>query len=464
MPIDPKSIVWDAAPAGVVWDDEQPQKSLPQRAKQHAVNVGSGLIRGAGSIGATILSPIDILSDLADGKGWTLESNRKRRAAMDWSLSDLIGAETDSAMYGVGKLGGEVAGTAGVGGALANTLGRLPGVAARAPNVLEAIRSAGMVSKAPGVVTNAATRAAGGAITGGVSAGLVDPEYAGSGATLGALLPGFVQVAGKAGSLVNEKVLRPTAEKLMQSAIKPTLQQLKTGDARTAIQTLLDYGINPTQSGVEKLRSLVDDINAQVNSKIAQSSATVPKSDVMAALGDVRAKFGNQVSPTADLAAIQRVADDFAAHPAIVPDIPVQVAQNMKQGTYKVLHGKYGQMGSAETEAQKALARGLKEGVGKAVPDVVPLNAEEARLLKTLSVTERRALMELNKNPVGLGALASNPAGLVAFMADRSAAFKSIAARLVNAAANTNSNQLLLTAASNPAVRNAALISAETSP
>lgn len=456
MPLDPKSIVWDA-PQEITWDDT-PKSGVAQTAK----NVGAGLVRGAGSIGATIISPIDILSDLAEGKGLTLDSNRKRRQAMDNALASLVGAETDSTGYGLGKLAGEVAGTAGAGGAIANTLGRVPGVAARVPNLLEAIASGGMVSKATGL-GNIATRATGGAIAGGASAGLVDPETAGTGALLGGLLPGAVQAAGKAGQVINEKVIRPSAERLMQSAIKPSLKQLKTGDAKTAIQTLLDYGISPTQKGVEKLRALVDDLNAQISGKIANSTATVPKSDVLNALGDARSKFANQVSPTSDLAAIQRVADDFAAHPAIVPDIPVQVAQDMKQGTYKVLKDKYGQIGSAETEAQKALARGLKEGIAKAVPDVAPLNAQEERLIKTLKISERRALMELNKNPVGLSALASNPAGFAAFMADRSAAFKALAARMVNSV-GSGGGQLLLTAASNPGVRNAALISAEANP
>jgi hypothetical protein len=461
MPIDPKSVTWDAPPDEVVWDDEPPPKPLAQRAKQHAVNAGSGLIRGAGSIGATLLSPIDILSDLADGKGLTLESNRKRRAAMDWALADLVGAETDSTMYGGGKLLGEVAGTAGAGGALANVLGRSASVAARVPNLLEAIRTGGMVTKATGL-SGVATRAAGGAITGGASAGLVDPETAGTGALLGGALPGAVQVAGKAGNALAD-LAKAGSRRLMQSAIKPTLQQLRTGDAGVAVQTLLDYGLSPTASGVEKLRALVDDLNTQVKGRIAASGATVSKQDVLDALGGVRAKFSNQVSPTADLAAIQRVADDFAAHPAIVPDIPVQVAQDMKTGTYKVLGGKYGQLGSAETEAQKALARGLKEGISKAVPDVGLLNAEEARLLKTLDVAERRALMEMNKNPVGLAALSGNAAGFAAFMADRSAAFKALAARMVNRAAS-NQSHLLLDAANNPLLRNAALISAESNP
>ena len=112
----------------------------------------------------------------------------------------------------------------------------------------------------------------------------------------------------------------------------------------------------------------------------------------------------------------------------------------MKQGTYNVLAGKYGQVGSAETEAQKGLARGLKDEIAAAVPGVGEMNAEESRLLATLSVTERRALMDANKNPMGLAMLAHNPLSWMAFMADKSAAFKSLAARAINSAAPAAEN------------------------
>lgn len=382
---------------------------------------------------------------------------------MDSALADLLGADPSSLSYKAGKLGGEVMGTAGAGGATANLLARIPGVASAAPNLLQAVTSGGMNVGGTTGLAGQGVRALGGAINGGVTAGLVNPEDAGGGAIVGGLLPGAVQLSGSVGNALSNLISKGS-KRLMQSAVKPTLQQLKTGDAQTAVQTLLDYGISPNESGANKLRSLVDDLNNQVSAKIAGSTATVPKQDVLAALSDVRTKFGNQVSPTADLTAIQRVADDFAAHPAVVPDIPVQVAQDLKQGTYRVLSGKYGEAGSAETEAQKALARGLKEGIGKAVPDVVPLNAEEAKLLKTLGVVERRALMELNKNPVGLSALASNPVGFAAFLADRSATFKALAARLINRASNLPTQRAIEGAASNPMLRNAALISAETNP
>lgn len=229
-----------------------------------------------------------------------------------------------------------------------------------------------------------------------------------------------------------DRVLKPAARSLMQSAIKPTIKQLKTGEAATAVDTLLDYGISPTSKGVEKLRMNIDDINQAIADKISSSGATVNRGDVLNYLEDVKGKFGTQVAPVEDLNAIERVGAEFMTQ--FPENLPVTTAQKLKTGTYKALAGKYGEAGSASTEAQKALARGLKEKIADVVPGVGKMNAEESKLLKTLGVTERRALMELNKNPVGLAALASNPVGFAAFMADRSAAFKALAARMANRA------------------------------
>jgi hypothetical protein len=147
--------------------------------------------------------------------------------------------------------------------------------------------------------------------------------------------------------------------------------------------------------------------------------------------------FKNQVTPLSDIASIQKAWDEFLNHPFLKGnDIPVRQAQEMKQGTYKALGDKsYGELKGAETESQKALARGLKEEIAKAVPEVRPLNAEESKLLNALSMAERRSLMEANKNPAGLGWLTTNPAKFAAYMADRSGLFKSLIARMLNTGA-----------------------------
>src|SRR3990167_10396587 len=102
----------------------------------------------------------------------------------------------------------------------------------------------------------------------------------------------------------------------------------------------------------------------------------------------------------------------------------------MKQGTYKAIGGKnYGELKGAETEAQKALARGVKEEISSAVPNVAALNKREGNLLNALSVAERRALMDANKNPLGLGVL--NPATLALWLWDRSGWAKAMTARML---------------------------------
>ena len=230
-------------------------------------------------------------------------------------------------------------------------------------------------------------------------------------------------------------MLRRGAESLMQSALKPTIAQLRSGQAKTAIDTLLKYGINPTAKGVEELKNRVGNINEDIANTLEQSHGTVSKQNVLARIGDVYDKFKQQVAPTADVNAIQGVTQDFlGSNVGVGPrdTIPVQLAQKLKQGTYKVLAGKYGEAGSAATEAQKALARGLKEEIAVEVPEVAQLNKEESKLIDTLNVTERRALMDLNKNPAGLSLLTTNPTKFAAFMADKSALFKSLLARTLN--------------------------------
>jgi hypothetical protein len=79
-------------------------------------------------------------------------------------------------------------------------------------------------------------------------------------------------------------------------------------------------------------------------------------------------------------------------------------AQAMKQGTYRVLAGKYGEQGSASVEAQKALARGLKEEIATQFPEIGNLNAQESQLLDLQPVLERAVNRITNQQAIGIGA------------------------------------------------------------
>jgi hypothetical protein len=205
----------------------KPKTTLMQDVGQNLGNVSAGLLRGAGSIGATLLAPKDIISDAMDGKGLSLASNRQRRADMDSALSSM-GAETDSFGYGAGKLAGEIAGTAGAGGAAANVIGRVPGVATRAAPLLDALRTGGFsVSGATGK-TALVARVAGGSAGGALSAGAVNPEDAGTGAIIGGAAPFVLQGLGKAGSALysRSKGVRPNDGKLLAKALGVTESEL----------------------------------------------------------------------------------------------------------------------------------------------------------------------------------------------------------------------------------------------
>lgn len=195
--------------------------NMPQAApKSNAVlqgvgNTAAGLLRGAGSIGATLLAPVDMASDALVGRGLSLESNRERRKAMDGGLQ-AMGAQPDSILYQGGKIGGEILGTAGAGGVLGQAAAR---VGVSAP-LVQAISSGGFSAGGRTGLAGIATRAAGGALTGGATAAAVNPDDVGTGAALGAVLPVVMQGAGKAAGAIGRGVRNMRAPVETRAATK----------------------------------------------------------------------------------------------------------------------------------------------------------------------------------------------------------------------------------------------------
>lgn len=109
-----------------------------------------------------------------------------------------------------GEIGGNVAVTLPVGGALAKGAKYVPGLTRALPGVETALKTGGFRLGTPAAKTlptmarNAATRMGAGAAVGGATAGLINPESAGTGAILGAAMPAGVKVAGTAGKLINK--------------------------------------------------------------------------------------------------------------------------------------------------------------------------------------------------------------------------------------------------------------------
>lgn len=206
------------------------ERTFGQKVKDELVSsmpaqFGLGALRGAASIGSTLLAPYDMTKDALAGKGLSLESNRQRRADIDAGLVSL-GAEPDSLSYKGGRLGAEIAGTAGVGGLLAKGASAA-GVSAP---IVRALNTSGMSSGVPGV-TGLLSRVAGGAVSGGASAGLIDPSEAGTGALVGGMLPVGMKAAGTAGRAAG-RMLRPNVrnEELARTAVEKYGIPLGVGD------------------------------------------------------------------------------------------------------------------------------------------------------------------------------------------------------------------------------------------
>jgi len=381
-------------------------------------NLGMGALKGASRIGNTVV-------------GSVMGDRKEREKTIDQFFGE--NSDPNSLAFKTGDIGTQIAGTAGATGALAKGVAAIPALAKFAP----AIQSGGfnLGSAATGSkLANGITRAGSGAVAGAAQTAMVSPDDTLTGAGISALAPGAVYGAGKFGDALASGG-NWVAEKLMQSALKPGVKALETGKAQQAVETLLREGVSPTKSGVEKLGSMIDDLNNQVKQKIANSGQTVSKKTVLEGLNETGERFAKQASPASDLAAIAGVGDGFVNHP-LLPNgdaIPVQLAQELKTGTYRALKDKaYGEVKGADTEAQKAIARALKEEIERVAPSVAPLNQRQSDLVNALKLAQRRSMVDANKNPLGLTAIAPNSLAALAFLADRSAAFKGLTARGVN--------------------------------
>ncbi|KRB28080.1 hypothetical protein [Acidovorax sp. Root70] len=203
---------------------QQPAPEQPEPSGGFSQGVGNllaGAVRGAGSIGATIVD--QIRSKLADPVQQAIPQNMRPqitqglqdaprgqalRAAMDSGLQEM-GAQPESMLYKGGQLAGEVAGTAGVGGVLGKGLSAVPALAKFAPMVQSGGLTLGPASTG-NYAANLALRAAGGAANGAATAALINPEMTAEGALAGAALPVAVkgaQYAGKGVSALTKNVL-----------------------------------------------------------------------------------------------------------------------------------------------------------------------------------------------------------------------------------------------------------------
>ena len=256
------------------------------------------------------------------------------------------------------------------------------------------------------------------------------------------LLPGALK-SGKVESALSKVPIPGAAsgaERLYQSALKPGAAVGDANDVAKVVGTGLQNSIPVSEGGVQKLYGLIDDLNQKIKARVQHAAAngvTIDPQSVAKRVDQIAPKFGLQVNPDADMSAIEASKSEFlngggakpgkpaippkpsgvldnygnpvmdAGTPAIPPTprppIPADVAQEMKQNTYSQIRKSYGQLSSAQVEAQKALARGIKEELANEIPGLSTDNAQEGSLLDLTGPLENRVRVTMNHNMMGIG-------------------------------------------------------------
>jgi hypothetical protein len=196
-----------SAPAETV----SPRRQMVEAELRSVAAPFAGLSKGVGNImfGGQRLAGKGLEMLGADQTGQALIQDAARRQAEQEAFIAPY-RQAAPTMTGAGELAGEIVGTLPVGGVIAKGVGAIPGAAPLAQSIRTGGFSTGM---APGAA-NIATKAAGGAILGGTSAALINPEEAVTGAAIGAAAPLVLPYVGKYVSIGGGKIIDAFTGKL----------------------------------------------------------------------------------------------------------------------------------------------------------------------------------------------------------------------------------------------------------
>lgn len=269
-------------------------------------------------------------------------------------------------------------------------------------------------------------------------------------------------------------VLARAGSAVMQSAVKPGIKSTATalmkgvrGEDLPIVKTLLKEGVNVSPGGISKLDRVISATNAEIKDAINTIPGKVSPEAVATRTEKVASRLANQVDNESDVSAVQGVTRRFLAQDnttkvahvgtkdvpsgvldasgrmvmraepvmgRVSRDLTLPEAQSMKTGTYQSLKEKaYGELKGPEIEAQKALARGLKEEIEieakKSGVDLASKNAREGAAITAKEAVARRVAAAGNRDPISLAWLAAHPTTGLLFVMERSPAVKSMIAR-----------------------------------
>lgn len=255
--VDLSGVKWDAPPAG------QPAAPAGNEAPGMVASAGAGLGKGFGTV------MLNAQRYVGKGLGAISSDGTPGARAADWLVRDAdqgiskLAAENqpykdaNPITNSVAEVGGNIVGTAPVGGLLGKAVGAAAPVVAgtRAAPVVNALSNSlatggfRVGQQITNPLANLALRGIGGAAVGGVSAGLVDPDTAGAGALIGGALPVVAKGAGIAGNALRRAVVgdgatpevAALAKRAADLGIDLRADQVVNSKPLNALSAALDY-------------------------------------------------------------------------------------------------------------------------------------------------------------------------------------------------------------------------------
>lgn len=218
--------LWESVGTPIV---KEPQEESLAETFAKATSEGvQGLLSGAADIGNTLINASTFIPRKLSPE---LEAWNKARQE---SLQDFNKEREDSLAFTLGRIGGNIAGTAGVGSVLGGGA-----AAANLPRVAKALETGGFSAlPSGGAGANALLRLAAGGVEGGASSALINPEDATQGAAMGIattaignpLLKGVAYGAGKTFDAITGNLPKVKAAKIAKDVAGPELAAIRAAN------------------------------------------------------------------------------------------------------------------------------------------------------------------------------------------------------------------------------------------
>lgn len=294
-------------------------------------------------------------------------------------------------LTGTGELAGEMLGTAPVGGILGKAVGGV------APGLGRAIQTSGMTG------TSLPTRMAGGAITGGASAALINPEEAATGAGIGAAIP----VIGKIAAPVRNILRGPEQTAQMAKAVTAAREAgyvIPPSQARGNFVNRLLEGAAGKISTAQNASAVNQNITNQLAAKaigLADDVSLSPK-----VLEDVRKTAGGAYEAVAALPVKPaQAADTLANIPATSGVDPKQLVFDLRKARNDATawYNSYARTADPDSLAKAQAAKGLATKIQTGLEDYAASIGREdlvPEMIKARELIAKTWSIEKALNPV----------------------------------------------------------------